>query len=206
MPGKQSLHPRKQPKQVRGELTRERILTAAAQVFAEFGYAAGTTNRIAERAHVSIGSLYQYYPNKDAILVELAARHLDAGENLLRRQQECGLPDTVEGAMRALVRVAIENHLDDPQLLRVMIEEVPKSPELLRKVQEYEQARVAYMRELLVRYPEVRVGNVHMAAQIVVNSVELIVHKVIATREAVDLQQFEGELVAMLTRYLAPSA
>lgn len=205
MPGKQSLHPRKRPQQVRGELTRERILVAAAQVFAEYGYAAGTTNRIAERAHVSIGSLYQYYPNKDAILVELVDRHLDAGEDALRRQQEGGLPDMVEGAMRVLVRVAVENHLDDPQLLRVMAEEAPKSPELLRKVQEYEEARVAYVCELLGRYPEVRVGNVHMAAQIVVKTVELIVHRVIATREAVDLQQFEEGLVAMLTRYLSPA-
>ncbi|MET7800721.1 hypothetical protein [Streptomyces decoyicus] len=106
--------------------------------------------------------------------------------------------------MRVLVRVAIENHLDDPQLLCVMVEEAPKSPELLRKMQEYEEARVAYMCELLGRYPEVRVGNVHMAAEIMVNTVELIVHKVIAMREAVDLQQFEDDLVAMLTRYLAP--
>ncbi|MFD3421357.1 TetR/AcrR family transcriptional regulator [Streptomyces decoyicus] len=205
MPGKQSLHPRKQPKQVRGELTRERILVAAAQVFAEYGYAAGTTNRIAERAHVSIGSLYQYYPNKDAILVELLDRHLDAGEDALRRQQGCGLPDTVEGAMRVLVRVAIENHLDDPQLLRVMVEEAPKSPELLRKVREHEESQVAYLCELLGRYPEVRVGDVRMAAQITVSTVGLVVHKVIATREAVDLQRFEDELVAMLTRYLAPA-
>lgn len=204
-PGKQSLHPRKQPKQLRGEVTRQRILTAAAQVFAEYGYAAGTTNRIAERAHVSIGSLYQYYPNKDAILVELVAQHLDAGETALRGLQERGLPDTIGGAMRALVRIVIENHLDDPQLLRVMIEKAPKSSELLRTVQEHDEARVSYMRELLGRYPEVRVANVDMAARIVVSTVELVVHKVIATHERTDLQQFEDELVSMLTRYLTPA-
>lgn len=48
------LEPRRKPRQVRAELTRERILTAAAHVFAERGYAGGTTNRIAERARVSI--------------------------------------------------------------------------------------------------------------------------------------------------------
>ncbi|WP_232791650.1 MULTISPECIES: TetR/AcrR family transcriptional regulator [Amycolatopsis] len=68
------LRPRPEPQRVRGEPTRQRILAAAARIFAERGYAAGTTNRIAERAPVSIGSLYQYYPDKDAILVALAAR------------------------------------------------------------------------------------------------------------------------------------
>lgn len=78
------IQPRKRPRQVRAELTRERILDAAARVFAEHGYAAGTTNRIAERARVSIGSLYQYYPNKDAILAELIGDHLDTGEAVMR--------------------------------------------------------------------------------------------------------------------------
>jgi AcrR family transcriptional regulator len=52
------------------------VLQAAAQVFERHGYAAGTTNRIAERAGVSIGTLYQYFPNKDAILVALVHQHL----------------------------------------------------------------------------------------------------------------------------------
>src|SRR6201996_6692514 len=73
---RRQLQPRKQPRQHRSELTRQRILDAAAHVFAEHGYAAGTTNRIAERAGVSIGSVYQYFPNKDALVVELARRHI----------------------------------------------------------------------------------------------------------------------------------
>lgn len=90
--GRGGLRPRKQPRQARAELTRQRILAAAAHVFAEYGYAAGTTNRIAERAQISIGSLYQYYPNKDAILVELLTRHLDAGMAATAHQQFEGPP------------------------------------------------------------------------------------------------------------------
>ena len=59
-------------------------MQAAAQVFARHGYAAGTTNRIADRAGVSIGTLYQYFPNKDAILIALIERHIQEGEELLR--------------------------------------------------------------------------------------------------------------------------
>ncbi|MBB1156244.1 MULTISPECIES: TetR/AcrR family transcriptional regulator [Amycolatopsis] len=201
MSGKR-LQPRKEPQQVRGELTRQRILAAAARVFAELGYAAGTTNRIAERARVSIGSLYQYYPNKDAILVALAARHLDAGAETLRRHREtAGPPETLYGALRELVHVAVQNHLDDPQLLRVLADQAPRSAELLEQVARYEEERVASVRELLERSPETRVSNVDMAARIVVNTVELLVHKLIAGPEPLDLPAFEDELTAMLTRY-----
>ncbi|WP_116201393.1 TetR/AcrR family transcriptional regulator [Amycolatopsis circi] len=201
MPGKR-LQPRKEPQQVRGELTRQRILTAAARVFAEMGYAAGTTNRIAERARVSIGSLYQYYPNKDAILVALAARHLDTRAESPRRHREtAGPPETLDGALRELVHVAIQNHLDDPQLLRVMAEQAPRAPELLEQVARYEEERIAEVRGLLERYPETSVSNVDMAARIVVNAVELLVHKLIAGPEPLDLPAFEDELVTLLTRY-----
>lgn len=53
------------------------ILDAAEQVFAEVGYEAATTNAVAARAHTAIGTLYQYFPNKEAILRALAARFLD---------------------------------------------------------------------------------------------------------------------------------
>src|SRR5215471_21205054 len=71
-----TLDPRRAPSQSRSRDTVEAIVEAAAQVFERHGYAAGTTNRIAERAGVSIGSLYQYFPNKDAIVMELARRHI----------------------------------------------------------------------------------------------------------------------------------
>ncbi|MEV0381216.1 TetR/AcrR family transcriptional regulator [Nonomuraea sp. NPDC050643] len=202
MSEKQRLHPRKQPRQVRAELTRQRILKAAAHVFAEYGYAAGTTNRIAERARVSIGSLYQYYPNKDAILLELMARHLDSGAVEVDRRQAEELPGTIEGVMRVFVQAAIANHLEDPQLLRIMLEQAPRSEDLVTKVRQYQDARIAYARELLRRHPEVRVSDVDTAARIINATIELVVHQVIAEHEPIDLKRLENELVAMFTRYL----
>jgi AcrR family transcriptional regulator len=134
---------------VRAELTRQRILDAAAHVFAEHGYAAGTTNRIAERARVSIGSLYQYFPNKDAILASLLIKHIDRGTwtGAARLPLTPGsLPETV----RALVRDAIDSHSDDPQLLRIMIEEAAFSQDLLDAIDRHGRVRTAQLRELLV--------------------------------------------------------
>ncbi|MGW6062771.1 TetR/AcrR family transcriptional regulator [Streptomyces sp. NPDC055189] len=199
---RRGLQPRKQPRQVRAELTRQRILDAAARVFAEYGYAAGTTNRIAERARVSIGSLYQYYPNKDAILVELLTRHLDAGMAAAPLDEDDLLPGSIEGIMRFYVRGAIENHREDPQLLRVMMEQGPRAPELLERVAQSERKRIAYARKLLRNHPDVLVADVDIAARLVVSTVEMVVHRVMAGPGQVDIGRFEDELVTMLTLYL----
>ncbi|MFD3583171.1 TetR/AcrR family transcriptional regulator [Streptomyces sp. NPDC058683] len=209
--GNRGLRPRKQPRQARAELTRQRILTAAAHVFAEYGYAAGTTNRIAERARISIGSLYQYYPNKDAILIELLNRHLDAGMAAATAGMAAagyageGEPGSLEEILRTLVRAAIANHHDDPQLLRVMAE-APRSPELLDKVEQRKRERVAFARDLLEHHPEVRVDDKETSAQLLVSTVELVVHTLIAAPNAVDAERLERELVAMLTRYLTAAS
>jgi len=76
---KKPVKPRKLPAQERSRDTVNVILKAAAHIFMEKGYATGTTNHIAQKAGVSIGSLYQYFPNKDAILVNLAAYSGDRG-------------------------------------------------------------------------------------------------------------------------------
>ncbi|WP_405656441.1 TetR/AcrR family transcriptional regulator [Streptomyces sp. RK9] len=197
-----SLRARRQPRQARAELTRQRILAAAAHVFAEYGYAAGTTNRIAERARISIGSLYQYYPNKDAILLELVNRHLDAGAVALRERQDGDRSDSLEAIMRGFVRAVIGNHLDDPKLLQVMMEQTPHAPELTERMARHERERVAYTRELLASHPEVRVTDVEVAAHLVVSAVEMVVHRLVAAPLSVDARRLEDELVAMLTRYL----
>lgn len=193
--------PRRTPRQARAAATRERILTAAAHVFAEYGYAAGTTNRIAERARVSIGSLYQYFPNKDAVLAELLVRHIDRG-NWTRADRLDLSPGSLEDAVRALVRDAIDHHRDDPKLLRIMIEEASVSRELLDAVERHGKDRVGQVRELLARHPDVRVTALDLAAELIVFTVELNTHKLMADPRGVPVETFEKELVDMVTRYL----
>ncbi|MEU8682330.1 TetR/AcrR family transcriptional regulator [Streptomyces sp. NPDC048611] len=203
---RRALQPRKQPRQARAEHTRQRILAAAAHVFAEYGHAAGTTNRIAEQARISIGSLYQYYPNKDAILVELMTRHLDAGMTALSRGDDDTAPSSLEDGIRRYVRRTIDNHQDDPHLLRVMLEQAPCSSELLEKVSRYQQTRTAHARELIEDHPEVRVADREVAARLLVSTVELVVHQLIAAPDPLAPTRLESELVTMLTRYLKGDA
>jgi AcrR family transcriptional regulator len=64
------------PKQERGERRMQRLLDAAEQTFAELGYKAATTNEIAARAQTSIGTLYRFFPNKEAIVQHLGERYI----------------------------------------------------------------------------------------------------------------------------------
>ncbi|MEV6632411.1 TetR/AcrR family transcriptional regulator [Actinoplanes sp. NPDC051470] len=193
------VEPRKQPRQVRAELTRQRILAAAAHVFVEHGYAAGTTNRIAERARVSIGSLYQYFPNKGAILAGLLAQHLDAGVATYHANQQ---PERLADIVRLFVRTAIDNHRDDPRLLRMLIEQAPWSPGLVSRLEGYQRERVAEVRALLESHPEVRVADTGTAAQMIVATVEVVVHQLAAGTNPLDESRLEDEMVRMLTAYL----
>jgi AcrR family transcriptional regulator len=195
------VEPRRKPRQVRAELTRDRILTAAAHVFSEHGYAAGTTNRIAEQARVSIGSLYQYFPNKDAILAELMVRHIDRGAWTTADQLDLP-PGTLESTVRALVRDAIDNHRDDPQLLRIMIEEAQFSQELQDTITRHGAQRVAQVRELFSRHPDVAVRDLDTAVELIVFTVELNTHRLMAFPQTVGVEALENELVDMVTRYL----
>ncbi|MFY1683583.1 TetR/AcrR family transcriptional regulator [Micromonospora sp. WMMD730] len=195
------LQPRREPRQVRAELTRERILAAAAHIFSEYGYAAGTTNRIAERARISIGSLYQYFPNKDAILAALLVRHIDRGTWTQADELDLS-PGTLAATVRALVRDAIDNHSEDPQLLRIMMEEAPLSQELLDTVDRHGKQRVAQIRDLLARHPDVRVTDLDTAAELIVLTVEINTHKLMADPRSIPVERFERELANMVTRYL----
>ena len=113
--------PRKRPTQQRSREMVDRILEAAARIFAEQGYHGTTTNHVAEAAEVSVGSLYQYFPNKDALLVGLAEQHVaEAIEGLtaVAAQLRVAAPD-VEATCRAFVATAVAVNQPD-ELHRIL--------------------------------------------------------------------------------------
>jgi AcrR family transcriptional regulator len=191
---------RKQPRQVRSAQMRRDILDAATRVFSEHGYAAGTTNRIAAAADVSIGSLYQYFPNKDAILAALTDAHVDAGTTLLAERLRDGLPESLADTVRLFVRAAIDNHREDPALHRVLFEEAPRSAALLARLRDTEARAVTGVADLLRHHPEVNVADPEFAARLTIATIESLVHRLIV--QPVDTAQLENEVVRLLTGYL----
>jgi AcrR family transcriptional regulator len=99
---------RRIPRQTRSADTVATILEAAAQILEAGGLAAFTTNAVAERAGVSIGTLYQYFANKNLVLVALAQQEMKRGlADVARALQDGGAPG-VEGRVRAVVRAMVQ--------------------------------------------------------------------------------------------------
>lgn len=105
---------RKAPRQDRSRRTVDRILDAATRIFDEQGYTGTSTNDIADEADVSIGSLYQYFPNKDAILVELTRRHIEqATRGLADVLQQVDPANGFDHILRVVVDFLVEQHQHD---------------------------------------------------------------------------------------------
>jgi AcrR family transcriptional regulator len=198
------LEPRLVPKQERSAETRTRILEAAARVFSSSGYAKGTTNRVAEEAGLSVGSLYQYFPNKDAILVELSREHIREGEAIIAaRFADPDLPVDLEGRVRVFVEAAVANHIDMPRLHAVLFEQAPWSPELVAELRAFEERTIAAAEALLAADPSVHVPDLHAAATVVVGTIEALTHRFIVDQpDSIAAPAFVDEMVALVSGYL----
>ncbi|WP_312808700.1 TetR/AcrR family transcriptional regulator [Agrobacterium cavarae] len=114
---------RKEPKQARSRVTVEAIVEAGARILAEEGWAGFTTNRIAEVAGVSIGSLYQYFPDKLALVDAIRHRHLSDSMEVMRRVRADGI--SPEQFATQLVAAVVAIHSIHPGLHRVLLDEAP---------------------------------------------------------------------------------
>ncbi len=105
--------PRKTPKQERSVSLVESILTASTRVFSKLNYNKTTTNKIAQVAGVSIGSLYQYFPGKDAIVRSLIHERIETQlevlEKILYESRNETLPQTIERVIRMIAEPAYKN-------------------------------------------------------------------------------------------------
>lgn len=203
------LAPRRRPRQARSQATSAAILEAAARVFAAHGYAAGTTNRIAERAGVSVGSLYEYWPNKDAILTALLERHIDEARAVLAplvAQARAGaepLADVVRGFVTAMVAL----HAHEPALHRVLFEEAPIPAKVRRALAAIDELMVREVAALLREHPEARVPDPTLAATLVVHTIEALTHRlVLHLGRAADRDAWIAEVTTLVLRYVARPA
>lgn len=120
------LSPRRTPSQDRSRRTVERILEAATRVLSERGYDGASTNRIAKAAGVGNGSLYQYFPNKDAIVIAVLDRFADRLADRLGEEIEATMRLPWQEAGRALLDVQIRLFEENADLLRIVVEQVPR--------------------------------------------------------------------------------
>ena len=116
---------RRRPKQHRARQTVEAVLDAVVRLLKRDGSKAITTNRIAEVAGVSIGSVYQYFPDKRAIFTALHQRHVDQIDRMVQTKLVEHAASSIEELMRAMVEGMVEAHAIDPELYELLMTEVP---------------------------------------------------------------------------------
>ncbi len=187
--------PRKLPKQDRSRTTVDYLVEATARILTDEGIEHLSTNRIAELAGVSVGSLYQYFPNKEALLTEVRRRYDEAFmERTVAQAGRIGALPLREG-IREFIRFMLEIHAENPRLHNALAERVPESQRrfLLQVVLAYLEAH----RE------ELRVKNLELAALISLEVGEALTHGAsLRYPERLTDERFAEEILDLLVRYL----
>ncbi len=171
-------------------------MEAAAQVFEREGLA-GTTNRIAERAGVSIGTLYQYFPNKQALLYELATRHVDAVARRFDAEFErlSAKPSSWAEAVRTLVGVLVEMHSARPRLHALMHAYAPRVPDGVARLHAM-QDRIAAEVAALLRHHGRGGPDPARTAALLVQAADAQLHRVVLTGRG-DAEDLTRALLAL---------
>ena len=155
---------RREPRQGRSRQTVHAVLGAVPRVIRREGVDAVTTNRIAEAAGVSIGSLYQYFPNKKAIFGALHERHVEDIRGVIERNM-AEPSRSLEEFTRKLVEGLADLHAAEPELHELVSQQVPEGPLGFRRALRETFERVTSSERMLFVLPNVIEALVHGISQ-----------------------------------------
>lgn len=196
--------PRRAPKRKSGEQIVQAILEAAAELLSEKGYAHTSTNAIADRAGVSIGSLYHYFSSKEALLMALSSQ-LEQ-HTLVQFQESLAActEHTVQSCGQAVVKMLNGRQLGDLQLRRELLRFTPR--DWTSEVAGNVDSQVAENLEaLLAALPDARNGNRALMAFIILYAIEGIFEAIVLHQgNLLGSSALEEELVRLITGYLQP--
>jgi AcrR family transcriptional regulator len=199
---------RKQASQKRSRATVEALIEATARILVKAGFDKASTNRIAAEAGVSIGSLYQYFPSKEALVGAVMDRHQRELMQVVRGvlPQVASLP--MQQALRKLVSLGIKAHQIDPRLHRVLAEQIPRTGRL-KDIEAFNRENYSLFRTWLEgRREEIRTIDLDMAAFVCVTSIEAVTHRAVLhhaeTFSEHAIEALIDEATRLVVRYLNP--
>ncbi|MFC5570668.1 TetR/AcrR family transcriptional regulator [Lysobacter yangpyeongensis] len=192
--------PRKNAVQQRSRATVDALVEATARILVREGFEKASTNRIAEKAGVSIGSLYQYFPCKEALVAAVIDRHNAEIMRVVRSALAEVADRPVAQAVRRLVAVAIEAHRIDPRLHRVLAEQIPRTGRL-KNIEAFNREAHALFRSYLEAHrDELRVADVELAAFLCATSIEAVAHTAVLHGNEALSDEATDALVEQATR------
>lgn len=200
------VNPRKQASQKRSRATVDALIEATARILVKEGFDKASTNRIAEVAGVSVGSLYQYFPCKEALVAAVMERHQRQIMAVARSALAKAATSSLQQAVRAIVAAAIEAHRVDPKLHRVLAEQTPRVGRL-DEIEAMRREGTALFRSYLEAHRgELAVSDLDLAAFVSVTIVEALTHTAVLYHPemlgADKAGLFIDEVTRLVLRYL----
>lgn len=193
--------PRKLPKQERSQATVSAILIATTRILTEEGYDKFNTNRVAELAGVSVGSLYQYFPNKAALLYALGEHHANEMAQLAQHHLEDLGDRSILEVLQQIIKAVLAAYAVNPKLYRILHQQVPRSEEM----QKLDDARIEQMLHafLALHRDQLRPQNLDITVFIISRTIKALLYDAIADRpNLLKNGELEQELMRMLSSYL----
>ena len=193
---------RRRPTQRRARQTVEAVLDAVVRILKREGAGAITTNRIAEVAGVSIGSVYQYFPDKEAIFAALHERHVQEIDRMVHTVLVEHAASSLEEFVREMVEGLVKAHEADPELYEMLMTAVPhragESRDFALRL------HGAFRLAIAARAREIRKGRqLDKVVFIVTHMVDALSHGVVLRRPpGVSLKEAKEETVRAVMAYL----
>ena len=204
MPRAPRTQPRKAAQQDRSRTTVDAVLRATARILVREGYDRASTNKIALAAGVSIGSLYQYFPSKEALVAALLDRHCAEVLAVLAESAVRYAFSPVPVAVRGSIEAQLRAQRIAPALHRVLFEQVPRIGRLDHLAALDRRSAEMVKGYLDAHRDELRVRDTELAAMFVVKTVVALTHHaVLGSPEALDEARIVEEISDVVVRYLA---
>lgn len=198
-------NPRKNASQARSRATVAALVDATARILVREGFDKASTNRIAEVAGVSVGSLYQYFPSKEALVAAVIDRHNQEIMQTVRGELAQAMSQPVEKAVRKLVAVAVKAHRIDPRLHRVLAEQIPRVGKL-ENAEAFNRENYALFRNYLETHrDELCVDDLDLASFVCVTSIEALTHNAVLHSKTLSddaMQSLVKEATRLVVGYL----
>lgn len=197
------LKPRKLPGQERSQQTVDAIVTAAAHILAHEGIEALTTNAVAERAGASIGSVYQYFPHKEAILAAVLEKYSESEARFFIERMQALDGKDLRARVRGLLGIPFEFRRPHAALHLALLEQMPTLGRYFDLRERVRRAAVP-LRALLEEHAgEIRRTNLDLACHVLVNAIQSLTHDGILPRpEGLSDDQLLDELTHLVVGYL----
>lgn len=205
MTKKIQLKPRKIPVQERSRFTVAAIYQAAAQVLYMNGYEGTTTDLIAEKAGVSIGTLYQYFSSKESIIYGMFEQHMKELTSAMNQIQVeiCKMTSVDPDITQRIIRMVFEHNIHDMAQHSIFIGNIGWPEEIVCKQMEMGRTLKKILEQILFSSPNIRVNDYKTAAHILWSTVRLTIHDyLLYWTDEVQSEALIKELSMMINQYI----